>query len=56
MDNKVGNDRVLETMNNDISLDLYRLNAHLEDFRDLNDCLDCKYFKFCILYRGFLYI
>ena len=44
MDNNVGNDRVLETMNNDISLDLYRLNAHLEDFRDLNDCLDCKYF------------
>ena len=38
-------DGVLETMNNNINLDLYRSNVNLDDFRDLNDCLDCNFFS-----------
>lgn len=34
---------ILEIMNNNIDYDLYGNNCFLEDFQDLNNCLDCKY-------------
>lgn len=34
---------ILEFMNNNLDYDLYNNNTFLEDFQDLNNCLDCKY-------------
>ena len=34
---------ILEFMNNNLEYDLYNNNPFLDDFQDLNNCLDCKY-------------
>ena len=35
----------LDFLNNDRKFDLFAENIVLEDFREFNDCLDCKYFN-----------
>ena len=35
----------LDFFNNDRKFDLFAENIVLEDFKEFNDCLDCKYFN-----------
>ena len=35
----------LDFLNNDRKLDLFKNNVVLEDFKEFNDCMDCKYFN-----------